>query len=244
MTATDDLNAVIDLLWTPPPPPRRGPKPGLTLNAIAEAGIAVADTDGLGAVTMQRVAEALGVTKMALYRYVRSKTELVALMTELALSESIDPEADPETVTVTGGWRSKLDAWAWATLDHFIRHPWVRETTTGPRAMGPNELGWVEQALVAMSDIELTGAERLDVATTLAGHARAVAQQHTARTGGGPEEAINDMFALLVRGREKQFPALAAALASAAEPGARNQAFAFGLARILDGIELLVDGRS
>lgn len=238
MTATGDLNAVIDLLWTPPPTPRRGPKPGLTLNAIAEAGIAIADTDGLAAVTMQRVAEALGVTKMALYRYVRGKTELVALMTDLSLSEPVDLD------TVTGGWRAKLDAWAWATLDRFIRHPWSQETTTGPRAMGPNELGWVEQALAAMGDIELSGAERLDVAATLAGHARAIAQQHTARTGSGSEEAIDDMFALLLRGREKQFPALAAALESAAEPGARDQAFTFGLERILDGIELLVDRRN
>ncbi|HEX4224447.1 MAG TPA: helix-turn-helix domain-containing protein, partial [Pseudonocardiaceae bacterium] len=124
MTAINDLDAVIDLLWTPPPTPRRGPKPGLNLNAIAEAGIAIADADGLAAVTMQHVAEALGVTKMALYRYVRGKTELVALMTDLSLREPIDLD------TVTGGWRAKLDAWAWAILERYIRHPWLRETTT------------------------------------------------------------------------------------------------------------------
>jgi hypothetical protein len=52
------------------------------------------------------------------------------------------------------------------------------------------------------------------------------------------------MFALLVRGREQQFPALAAAIESAVQSGGQDQAFTFGLDRILDGVALLVDSRS
>src|SRR5437879_9617565 len=174
MTTDDagDLDAVIDLLWSPAPTPRRGPKPGLTLTEIAQAGSAIADADTLTAVTMQRVAEALGVTKMALSRYVPGKAEPVALMTDVAIGEP--------TPLGTTGWRTELDAWAHAMIDRFVRHPWTQETTTGIRAMGPNEIRWLEHALAALDGTGLTGAEKLDVAATLAGHARAIAQQASA----------------------------------------------------------------
>lgn len=71
----------------------------MRLDAIAAAGIDIADRDGLSAVTMQRVAERLGVTKMALYRYVPGKVELVALMIDLGIGEP------PRLATIAGGWR-------------------------------------------------------------------------------------------------------------------------------------------
>lgn len=234
--ATSDLNAVIDLLWSPAPTPRRGPKPGLTLTDIATAGIAIADTDNLGAVTMQRVAEALGVTKMALYRYVRGKTELVALMTDTAIGE-------PVTLDTGTDWRTALHTWAHAMVDRFVRHPWTQETTTGTRAIGPNEIGWLEQALTALDGTGLTGSEKLDVAATLAGHARATAQHASSSVGASPEKGLETIFAVVLRDHAAQFPALSAALDSATDDG-RDQAFDFGLNRILDGIELLVQQRS
>jgi AcrR family transcriptional regulator len=233
--ATSDLTAVIDLLWSPAPTPRRGPKRGLNLTEIATAGIAIADADNLAAVTMQRVAEALGVTKMALYRYVRSKTELVALMTEVAIGE-------PTALDPGSGWRAELRAWAHAMIGRFLRHPWAQETTTGTRAVGPNEIGWLEQALTALDGTGLTGSEKLDVVATLAGHARAIAQQATASTGTNAEKGLETIFAVVLRDHAAQFPALAAALGSATDDG-RDQAFDFGLDRILDGVELLVEQR-
>jgi AcrR family transcriptional regulator len=233
--ATSDLNAVIDLLWSPAPTPKRGPRRGLTLTDIATAGITRADSDGLTAVTMQRVAEALGVTKMALYRYVPGKTELVALMTDVALGEPENP--DPTT-----DWRTALHAWAHAMINRFVRHPWTLETTTGVRAMGPNEIAWLEQALTALDGTGLDGSEKLDVAATLAGHARAIAQQATPDTSA--EKGLEAVFALVLRDHAAQFPALTAALDSVAANGGQDQAFDFGLNRILDGIALLVGSRS
>jgi AcrR family transcriptional regulator len=233
--ATSDLNAVIDLLWSPAPTPRRGPKRGLDLPDIATAGITIADTDNLGAVTMQRVAEALGVTKMALYRYVRGKTELVALMTDVALGE-------PVTLDTNADWRTALSAWAHAMIGRFGQHPWTQETTTGTRAIGPNEIGWLEQALAALDGTGLTGSEKLDVAATLAGHARAIAQQASASVGISPEQGLHTIFAMVLRDHAAQFPALTAALDSGTDDG-RDQAFDFGLDRILDGIELLLKQR-
>lgn len=231
--ATEDLKAAIDLLWTPQAAPRRGPKPGLTLAAIAKAGIEIADADGLAAVTMQRVAETLGVTKMALYRYVQRKTELVALMTDTGLGAP--PPLDP-----AHDWRTKLVAWAHSIFDRFIRHPWAQEAATGVRAIGPNEIAWLEQALTALDGTALNGSEKLDVAATLSGHARAIAQQAGSAY---PEHGMESAFAMALRAHEDQFPALMASLASAATDGGQDQALEFGLARILDGVELLINSR-
>ena len=228
-----DIAAAIALLWPGPVAPKRGPRPTLTLPAIAAAGIAIADTDGLAAVTMQRVAAALGVTKMALYRYVPGKVELVALMTDLGIGEP--PRLD-------GDWRARLHAWSGAMFQRLLRHPWCLETLSGRRAVGPNELGWLERALAALTGTGLTGAEMLDVVATLAGHARAMAQQVAALPVDlSPDQSLTLTFATLVRGREAEFPALAAALGAVAD--GQDQALDFGLDRILDGVELLIRSR-
>src|SRR5688572_30415165 len=86
--------------------PRRGPKPGLTLDAIVDAAVALADADGLGAVSMSRVAEKLGFTTMSLYRHVSSKDELLMLMMEAAIGAPT-PSADPAP-----NWRAAMETFA------------------------------------------------------------------------------------------------------------------------------------
>jgi AcrR family transcriptional regulator len=224
--------AAITLLWRRQAAPKRGPKPTLSLDTIATAGIAIADADGLAAVTMQRVAERLDVTKMALYRYVPGKLELVALMIDLAVGEP------PPLAAVAGGWRPKLDTWARQMFDRFRAHPWALEATVGARAIGPNELGWMEQAAAALTGTGLAGSQILDVAATLTGHARMIAQQAAATPTGAPEQEMGDALSALLTGRQDRFPALTAALS---DPSGKDQAFDFGLQCILDGVALLID---
>ncbi|WP_433282374.1 TetR/AcrR family transcriptional regulator C-terminal domain-containing protein [Micromonospora sp. CA-244673] len=229
-----DQGRLFELLWGAPTAPRRGPRPTLTLAAIARAGIAIADTDGLDGLTMQRVAESLDVTKMALYRYVPGRAELVALMLETAIGEPPPPPAGAD-------WRGRLDDWARQLFDRFRRHPWAQAATAGPRLPGPNELAWLERVVAALAGTGLTGGEQLDVAVLLVGHARNLAQ-HAApddAPGAGREAA----FGVLIRGREERFPALDAALRDT-DPEAPDAALDFGLARILDGIDALITTRS
>src|ERR1700754_3298066 len=188
------------LLWEPASPPRRGPRPAFTLDDIARAGVAIADADGLGAVTMQRVAEQLGVTKMALYRYVPGKAELVALMLEIGLGAP-PPRGDR-------GWREALDAWCRALFAAFAAHPWAIEAAVGARLMGPNELTWLEEAVGALTGIGLDGSELLDVAVTLVGHARNLAAQGAGPNSAGVEEPLQAGIGLLIQGREARFPAI------------------------------------
>ncbi|WP_240687329.1 TetR/AcrR family transcriptional regulator [Amycolatopsis suaedae] len=226
------FDAATALLWEPQSVPRRGPRPGLTLDAVARAGVEIADADGLAAVTMQRVAASLGVTKMALYRYVPGKDELVALMVDRAVGEP--PELD-------GDWRPRLRGWAHALFERFWHHPWAIAATVGARPVGPNEVGWLDVAVTALDGTGLRGAEMLDVAVTLTGHVRGIAQQ--AASARHPEEALASTLAALVAGRRDRMPVLAAALESVADDE-RDNALDFGLDRILDGVALLITSRT
>lgn len=227
------------LLWGSRPGPARGPKPTLDLDRIAEAGIKIADAEGLAAVSMQRVAALLDVTKMALYRYVPGKAELVAVMVDAALGPA--PAGDEQH----GGWREQLEDWAHRLFAGFRGHPWVLDATVGPRIMGPTELTWMERAVSALDGTALSGAERVDATVLLAGHARGIAQQARASgPAGDPEEQLGAILGELMREHGERFPALTAALASADRSGERDQAWEFGLQRILDGLAVLIDRRS
>jgi hypothetical protein len=130
-------------------------------------------------------------------------------------------------------------------FEAFRRHPWALETTVGVRVMGPNELSWLEEAVAALSDTGLDGAEMMDCAALLVGHVRGVAQQAAAApSGDDPEQAMDAAIVELLAGREDRFPAVLAAIRSAAERGKQGQALQFGLDRILDGIAQLVATRA
>jgi AcrR family transcriptional regulator len=210
-------------------PRTRGPKPALTLEQIAGAAIAVADAEGLAAVSMHRVAADLGFTKMSLYRYVPGKTELVAVMLEQAIGS---PPALPG-----GSWRASLTMWASALLERYGAHRWALEATAGARPIGPNELSWMESAL-AVLPAGLTGAERMDAVATVAGQVRMIAGQ-----SGTAESELTATIGVVLREHADRFPALTAAVADTATHGGADQAFHFGLARILDGISVLLQER-
>lgn len=236
---SDERSAGVRLLWGPHPKPSRGPKPTLSLERIARAGVDVAEAEGLAAVSMQRVAGLLDVTKMALYRYVPGKSELVALMVENAIGEGPPPDGPRQ------GWREQLGAWARELAAVFHRQPWLLDATVGPRVLGPRELAWTERAIAALEGTGLSGAERMDAVVLLVGHVRGIAQQaHAAGPVGHPEAQFSAALGELMEAHGEHYPALAAALTSVAEDGGQDQALEFGLQRILDGLGLLVAERS
>jgi len=84
---------------------------------ILDAALGIADRDGLDKVSMRTVAEAVGVTPMALYRHFDSKVALLDGMLE-RLVTSLQPEY------VTGSWDERLTALAHAYRGLAQRHPW------------------------------------------------------------------------------------------------------------------------
>jgi AcrR family transcriptional regulator len=232
--------STIELLWEPRPQPTRGPKPALSIDRIAQAAIEVADADGLAAVSMQRIAAELGFTKMAMYRYVPGKAELIALMVDTAAG------APPRLDDRSGGWRAQLDHWARRLFALLQRHPWLLDATVGPRIMGPNELGWLEHAIAALDGTGLDGGERMDAVVVILGHVRTIAEQ--SRTPAGtppyPEEQLGTIIARLLRTHGDHYPALTTALTSASSHGRQDSALDFGLERIFDGLAVLITQRS
>ncbi|MFJ4677794.1 MULTISPECIES: TetR/AcrR family transcriptional regulator [unclassified Kitasatospora] len=227
-------NAALRLLWGPPARPTRGPKPSLSLESIARAGVGIADAEGLAAVSMQRVAGLLDHTKMALYRYVPGKAELVALMVEHAAGDP-PPASDAP-------WREQLADWAHRMSAVLAAHPWLLDALAAPRPTGPRELAWLERVVAALDGHGLSGAERMDAAVLLVGHVRTIAAQHRQSRDGSPEAELLRALGDLVHTHADRYPALAAALAE--PPGGRDDAYDFGIARILDGIAALIDHRT
>ncbi len=231
MITPADGRRTVDLLWRTPVAGTRGPKPALTHQRIAQTAVDVADADGIAAVSMQRVAEALDFTKMSLYRYVAGKSDLVALMVEHAVG------APPDLRRVRGGWRAKVEHWARLLSESWDEHPWLPGVTTGQRVMGPREVGWVEAGVSALDSTSLTPNERFDVVVLISGHLRNTQSGDVAGTQpwhAGPHAQLIDENA-------DRFPHLGRL--GTAEVRTPRQTRDFGLRCLLDGVEANMEGR-
>jgi AcrR family transcriptional regulator len=87
-SGSGDPKRTMALLWGIGKKPTRGPKPGLSVGRIVSAAVEVADAEGLGALSMRRVADRLGIGTMSLYTYVPGKAELIDVMLDTVLGET------------------------------------------------------------------------------------------------------------------------------------------------------------
>ena len=231
----DQVDPVASVLWPQDGPRKRGPRPKFTLDEVVGAAIAVADAEGLDAVTMQRVADELGAAKMALYRYVPGKSELTALMLDQALGA-------PPASRGPAAWRPRLLRWGLAMHERMSARPWTLDLTLGRRTPGPYELDWFERGVGALQATPLHGSEALDVLALISNHVRGSVQQ--AAAGEDPEAALADQLGPILAAHADRYPQTAAAFATAGESGQRDDALRFGLERILDGVAALIAERS
>ncbi|MDH6708829.1 AcrR family transcriptional regulator [Kitasatospora sp. MAA19] len=242
-----DAHRSLSLLWGATPEPgtgrtgRSGPKPGLSVDAIVSAGIAVADTDGMAALSMRAVGERLGRTAMALYTYVPGKAELLDLMHDRALAEL---PADPP---VADGWRSAVTAWAEELYACYLRHPWMLQVSQARPVLGPAELAAMERLLRALRPAALAPGRLPGVVAALWQLVRGMAAVAAESRGAAAATGVADedwwttrsaRLAELAPDFPERFPLLTA-LQGAADgtPQDRDQeAFRTGLAVLLDGV--------
>src|SRR6266540_2560688 len=128
-------------IWMRPEPTgRRAPR---SRDDIAAAAIAVADAEGIEAVSMRRVAAELGFGTMSLYHYVRSKDELLDLMSDGIMGGQLVDDAELQQ-----GWRAGLTAIAHATRRNIERHPWMGDAMRPQHSNvpGPNAMRHVDQS--------------------------------------------------------------------------------------------------
>ncbi|MFD1537681.1 TetR/AcrR family transcriptional regulator [Nonomuraea guangzhouensis] len=222
------------------------PRPGLSLGRIVQAAIELADADGLEGLSMRKVAERLGFTTMSLYRHVPGRDHLLDLMRDavIGLPGTIPPEG--ARAGEAGGWRARLEACAREGWELRKRHPWVAEVRGTRRVPGPNAVAHYEYMLSAVSGTGLTPAEMIAVVGLVARFvdSEAVRLAEVARTerlsGVSEEEwwgARDTLYARLDR-----YPTLTH-LWEAGGYDEPEDPFEFGLRRVLDGIEVLVQER-
>ncbi|MEV4765583.1 TetR/AcrR family transcriptional regulator [Micromonospora chokoriensis] len=248
---TDDSGPVlppaIESAWGLRERPPKGPRPGMSVSTIVDAAVRVADADGLAAVSMSRVARELGAATMALYRYVGSKDELLLLMVDTGYGPSPGPPA-PED-----GWRAGLTRWAWAEHEVLRRRSWLLHVPISGPPITPQQLGWLEDGLRCLDGTTLAEGEKMSTLLLITGYVRNEATltsqiaDGAQASGVAPSEmmpAYSRMLARLID--PARFPALHRVLSA----GVINQdddpddEFAFGLDRILDGVEALMQRRA
>ncbi|GHB36779.1 TetR family transcriptional regulator [Streptomyces viridiviolaceus] len=242
-SGSGDIARTLDLLWDTGRRPSRGPKPGLTLDRIVEAAVEVADRDGLGAVSMRRIATELGTGTMSLYRYVPGKAELLDLMLDRVQHPSDDAAALGD-----GTWRAALEAMARATLALYRRHPWLLEVNQSRPILGPRALDGMEKVLARIKSIGLSDPEMISAIIMIDGYVVGAArtqvyQQEAERTSGLTDAQFWEaqrptLEKAMTSGR---YPFLASLSEETFGPGFDH--FEFGLQRILDGLEVLVAAR-
>jgi AcrR family transcriptional regulator len=242
------LPASFEMVWGVRDRPTKGPKRGLSLEQVVDAGIRVANTEGIGGVSMGRVAKELGASAMSLYRYVASKDELLALMIDSAFGRA-DIGEPPE-----GTWRDRLTWWAEAELLGYRQFPWILRIQVSAPPIMPKQLWFMEQGLRGLGGTGLAEGEKLSVILLVTSFTRSYATLNndlTEAAGGDPTIAnvmprYGEMIKTLTSAEE--FPALHAVVDAGtfdaeAEPDDPDFDFRFGLDRILDGVEALINRR-
>lgn len=254
-----DARRSMSLLWRSTesggPAPKPGPKPGLDVDTIVAAGVAVADEQGMAALSMRAVGTRLGRTAMALYTYVPSKSELVDLMHDRVLAEL------PTEYDTSAGWRPAITAWADDAWAFYLRHPWVLQVSQARPVLGPNEYARLETVVRILGGIGLEPLHVRRVIAVLFQFVRGMALVATEHRQAAPETGVPDeewwaqrsaLMAEFAPDFTERFPALAAlestaslaAMTEAEAGGAAShmeqearEAFRVGLDLILDGVE-------
>ncbi|WP_441247979.1 TetR/AcrR family transcriptional regulator [Kitasatospora sp. McL0602] len=152
-----------ELLWLLAERPRRGRPPAHSRAAITAEAVAIADAEGLTAVTMRAIAARIGAGTMSLYTYVSNKETLLELMVDQV---SGDHRLPPEP---SGDWRADLRQLAHAQRAIMRNHPWLPAALPARQTLGPNTLAVLEYALAVLEPTGLDAQARLESFTLLTG---------------------------------------------------------------------------
>jgi AcrR family transcriptional regulator len=207
---------------------------------VVQAAVAIADAEGLDAVTFRAVATRLGAGVMSLYSYVPDKQTLVYDMVEHVSSELVVPAA-------SGDWRADMHLLARGQRALLRRHSWLIEAVSHVQPLGPSLLAVLEFALAALEPTGLAPGARLEALSMVNGFVISLARAEIA-AGAAPAPGSAQAQAQTARLQELlatgRYPRFAAALAEGGPPAADVSAhFERLLDRILDGLVQPAAGR-
>jgi AcrR family transcriptional regulator len=213
---------------------RRGRKPSLSREQIAEAALETIDAEGLEMLTMQRLAERVGVGTMTLYGYFRSKDELLQAVVDAAVRPAERPR-------IEGTWREQLRIVVGAAHRTLSRHPALVQIRFRQPILRPDALRFGERLVGILIEAgfpppEAASAFRL-IFTYTFGFAglSPLASAPAARQRAAAAAATLD---------PDRFPYLTRAADHWTQAMAGTEQFEYGLDRILDGLEARLDSLS
>jgi AcrR family transcriptional regulator len=212
---------------------------------IVATAIRLADDEGIGAVSMRRIAAALGVPTMSLYRWVPSKDELTLYMIDATIGAMDWPSPPPP------GWRTQLEVAARGQWAIMRSHPWVGQLVSMTRPqLAPNAMMHTEWVMRALTGQGLSGGEALQVSLTIVGFGIGLALaldnelQAERDTGMTSDDWMASQAAraraIFATGR---FPMIASLAEDDDVDAQPDRTFDIGLGIILDGIERLIETR-
>jgi AcrR family transcriptional regulator len=140
----------IDTIWARDEAQATGPRP-LSREAIVAAAVEIADSEGLEAVSIRRLATKLGARPMSLYSHIERKGDLIDLMVDEVMAGAILPDGPP-----VEDWREGLRQIAQRTRESTRAHPWMIGAAFRRPFLGPNGLRHIDQSLAAVSSLPLT----------------------------------------------------------------------------------------
>ena len=239
----------LQLLWGRTAPGKRGPKSKVSLPDLVKAAIAIADAEGIDAVSTRRVAEAVGISDMSFYTHIPDKSVLIDLMLDAVAAGpegAVQPQFDP------AHWRDNITMVANAYRDFYLDHPWALQVGTHRPVLGPNTMRAYEAILSVVDGLGLDEVE-MDMTVSLItnyvyGAVRDVARaaQVKQQTGMSDDEWWYAIAPFLETVDFTPYP-----VASRVGPvvgelyglGDPDRAFRFGLERLLDGLAALIENK-
>ena len=214
---------------------------------IVEAAMRVADHEGLAALSMRRVATELGVATMSLYRHVPGKDELLRLMTDRVFGEQ------PLAAAPAPDWRTGLEEVSRLQWRIYRSHPWLASTMSFTRpVLAPDAALHTERAISALAGLGLSWEEMAQASVSLAAFTcglavhferEAQAEQDSGMSAEEWMERLDDEDRDRLMSDPERFPMFDALNRGPEIDLGLDALFEFGLARMLDGVGVLIAAR-
>ena len=241
-----ELRRRSSLLWDDRTLPTRGPKTAMSPQRVVASAMAIADVQGLQAVTMHAVASRLGLSTMAIYRYFPSKETLYDAIVDAGMG------LPPRPASPRVSWRRGVTRWAHAKRAMLCARPWLAELPFVAAPHGPNWLSWLEAIADPLSRTGLSAADIGQMISVVDGYTRGASDTSISLARARARGISDAEWGAAVGadlGRaigDPRFPKFAAIITTPSEekPRTMEESFDFGLQRLLDGIERYVKSAS
>jgi len=217
-------------------PQKSEARPRLSRPFVLQSALEVADREGIGALTMRRLAQELEVEAMSLYHHIGNKDQLLDGMIDLVFAKiDLPPRAED--------WKSALRARSISAREALVRHPWATGLMESRTAPGPATLRHHNAVLGCFRENGFSLAATAHAYSLLDSYIYGFVLQEINLPFQNSEEAADVAATMMAGMPADEFPYLTEmALQHVLQPGYTYAAeFEVGLEQVLEGLERLRD---